>query len=78
MELERKIEQAVIQTQCLHLGRSGERCVRAALEDGFCERHGPAAVWRFNLAARRRIFAILLGAAILWPILAEIWRALHR
>lgn len=72
MELTREIGAAATAMQCLHLGRSGKRCLRAALEDGFCERHGPEAVWRFNIAARRRIFAILLGAAILWPILAEL------
>ncbi|MFZ0334914.1 MAG: DUF5763 domain-containing protein [Candidatus Acidiferrales bacterium] len=64
--------------QCLHLSRSGERCQRPALEDGFCELHGPDAVSRFNTAARRRLFAILLGAAILWPILVDLWHALQR
>jgi len=65
-------------TQCLHLGRSGERCSRAAQDDGFCERHGPDTVWRFNVAARRRIFAVLLAAAVLGPILVDLWRALKR
>ena len=63
--------------QCLHLSRSGERCQRPALEDGFCELHGPDAVSRFNTAARRRLFAILLGAAILWPILVDLWHAIQ-
>lgn len=64
--------------KCLHLGRSGERCSRAAQENGFCERHGPDAAWRFNVAARRRIFAVLLAAAVLWPFLLDLWRALKR
>lgn len=78
MEIQNKIESVGSVTQCLHLGRSGERCLRAALEDGFCERHGPDAAWRFNIAARRKIFAVLLAAAVLWPILVELYRSLHR
>lgn len=78
MESRRSIEAPSAGAQCLHIGRAGQRCPRAAYEDGFCERHGPDAVWRFNTAARRRAFAILLGAAILWPILMDLWHALHR
>ena len=78
METERAIKLQNGAAQCLHLGRSGERCSCAAAEDGFCERHGPDAVWRFNIAARRRIFAVLLAAAVLWPILVDLWRALKR
>lgn len=78
MERERATEPHKEATQCLDLGPSGERCLRGALEDGFCERHGPDAVWRFNVAARRRIFAVLLAAAVLWPVLVDLWRALKR
>ncbi len=63
--------------RCLHLGRSGERCEGSALEDGFCERHGPDAAWRFGIAARRKIMAVLLGISVLWPLLAELWRAIQ-
>ncbi|HEV2421271.1 MAG TPA: DUF5763 domain-containing protein [Candidatus Acidoferrales bacterium] len=78
VEIERTAELQNVATRCLHLGRSGERCSRAAEEDGFCEHHGPGAVWRFNVAARRRIFAVLLAAAVLWPILVDLWHALAR
>jgi len=78
MEAERTTELQNGATQCLHLGRSGERCSHAAQDDGFCERHGPDAVWRFNVAAQRRIFAVLLAAAVLWPILVDLWRAMKR
>lgn len=64
-------------SQCLHLNRSGQRCPRPAYEDGFCERHGPEGVWRFNTAARRKIFALLLGLAILWPILVDLYHAIQ-
>ena len=63
--------------RCLHLGSSGERCEEPALEDGFCERHGPDAAWRFGIAARRKIMAVLLGIAVLWPLLADLWRAIQ-
>ncbi len=77
MDIQNKIESAPTVTQCLHLGRSGERCLRAALQDGFCERHGTDAAWRFNIAARRKLFAVLLAAAVLWPILVDLYHALH-
>lgn len=76
MEIQNKFESAAV-TQCLHLGRSGARCLRAALEDGFCERHAPDAAWRFNIAARRKLFAVLLAAAVLWPLLVDLYHALH-
>lgn len=63
--------------QCLYLSPSGHRCASPALDDGFCERHGPDGVWRFNVAAGRRILAILLGAAVLWPILVDLYHALR-
>ncbi|HLW81526.1 MAG TPA: DUF5763 domain-containing protein [Candidatus Acidoferrales bacterium] len=70
-------DQSQSSTQCLHLNPSGQRCSRPALEDGFCERHGPDATWRFAFTARRKIAAILLAAAILWPILLDLYHALH-
>jgi hypothetical protein len=63
--------------RCLHLGRSGERCGRPAFEDGFCESHGPDATWRFGTAARRKFMAVLLGIAVLWPWLADLWHAIQ-
>lgn len=78
METERAAEAPDAARQCLHLGRSGERCSRVAAEDGFCERHGPHAVWRFNVAVQRKLFAVLLAAAVLWPILVDLWRAIKR
>ncbi|MHB8558581.1 MAG: hypothetical protein ACYDCU_10735 [Candidatus Acidiferrales bacterium] len=46
-----------------------------AFEDGFCDRHGPDALWQFGIAARRKFMAVLLGIAVLWPWLADLWRA---
>lgn len=70
--------QAAAVWQCLHLSASGERCRRAATEDGFCERHGPNAAPQFAFNASRKIAAILLAAAVLWPILLDLYRAFHR
>jgi Family of unknown function (DUF5763) len=78
MEAQGRIEAGRSGGQCLHLSHAGSRCARPALEDGFCERHGPDAAWRFNVAMRRRIFAVLLAAAVLWPILEDLWHALHK
>jgi uncharacterized protein DUF5763 len=64
-------------SQCLHLGRSGNRCSRAALEDGFCERHSPNAPAQFAFTASRKIAAIFLALAVLWPILLDLYRAFH-
>ncbi len=61
--------------RCLRLGSSGERCEEPALEDGFCERHGPDAAWQFGVAARRKLLAVLFIIAMLWPLLADLWRA---
>ena len=63
--------------RCLHLGRFGERCERVALEDGFCDLHGPDASWQIGVAGRRKFMAVLLGIAVLWPWLADLWRAIQ-
>jgi hypothetical protein len=78
MQLDSPRQLPAVITQCLHLTRSGKRCARPALDDGFCERHGPDAVWRFNTAVIRRVVAIVLGFIILWPILLDLWHALRR
>lgn len=67
-----------ISSQCLHLGRSGNRCPRAALEDGFCERHSPNAPPQFAFTASRKIAAIFLAIAVLWPILLDLYHAFRR
>jgi Family of unknown function (DUF5763) len=77
METHPTIQSPNAAPQCLHLSHSGERCPRPAFEDGFCDLHGPDAAWRFNTAARRKIFALLLGAAILWPILVDLYHAIQ-
>lgn len=77
MKLESTTESRYAASQCLHLGRSGRRCARPAQEDGFCERHGPDAAWRFAFTARRRIIAIVLGFIVLWPILVDLYHAIH-
>jgi hypothetical protein len=63
---------------CLHIGRGGQRCERPALEDGFCERHGPDGDERTRLAMKRRLIAVILGLAALWPFLWEFWREISQ
>ena len=53
---------------CLYLGPRGQRCDRAALEDGFCALHSPDAVALGPWVWFRRMAALLLLAAILWPL----------
>ena len=65
-------------TRCLHMGAYGERCWREATEDGFCERHSPNAPAQFAFTASRKIAAIFLALAVLWPILLDLYRAFHR
>ncbi len=54
---------------CLHLDPRGRRCERPALEDGFCYRHAPGSEARGPWVWFRRLAALLLAAAILWPII---------
>ena len=63
---------------CLHLGRGGHRCNRPALEDGFCERHGPEGGVYAQSTARRRFFAVILGLAALWPFFWEFWHEISQ
>lgn len=62
---------------CLHLGRRGQGCSRPALEDGFCESHGPGAESPNKRIATRRLIAVILGISALWPLFAEFWRAIN-
>ena len=54
---------------CLYLGPHGERCDRPAREDGFCLVHSPEAAQIGPWTWFRRVAAILVAAAILWPII---------
>jgi hypothetical protein len=56
---------------CLHLGPRGQRCTRPALEGGFCARHSPEAIRKEIWIWSRRLAAILVTAALLWPIIAS-------
>lgn len=59
---------------CLYLGPQGERCARAALDDGFCELHEaqrPFPTWILWL---RRAAGALLLLIILWVTLADFLR----
>ena len=53
---------------CLYWGPRGQRCDRPALEDGFCARHAAQAIAIGPWAWIRRLAALLVAAAILWPI----------
>jgi hypothetical protein len=54
---------------CLYLGPQGQRCDRPALEDGFCAIHSLDAVVPGPWVWFRRLAALLVAAAILWPII---------
>ncbi|HEV2297628.1 MAG TPA: DUF5763 domain-containing protein [Candidatus Acidoferrales bacterium] len=59
---------------CLHMKRNGQRCTRPPMENGFCETHGPNTAGRDRRIASRRLVAVVLGLAVLWPFLLELWR----
>jgi hypothetical protein len=68
---------------CLYLGPAGQRCVSRATISGFCHRHQPdASAIREPidkpLLSPRRLGAIFTILALLWPLLADIVRALMR
>jgi hypothetical protein len=63
---------------CLHLGTSGERCYRPASSGGFCDKHNPERESRSPLSLVRLAAALLLLFALLWPLIADVARELHR
>ena len=68
---------------CLYLGSAGQRCNARATASGFCSRHQPnlaKAGERIDKPAisPRRVGAIFTILALLWPLLADIVRALIR
>jgi hypothetical protein len=54
---------------CLYLGPQSQRCDRPALEDGFCALHSADAVVLGPWVWFRRLAALLVAIAILWPII---------
>jgi len=68
------------QGPCLYLGPAGQRCRARALAGGFCARHASNASGReANVAVSpRKLIAILAAAIALWPILADVVRAVLR
>jgi hypothetical protein len=68
------------QGPCLYLGPAGQRCKARALAGGFCARHGLNASPREAAVAMspRKLIAILAAAIALWPILADVVRAILR
>jgi hypothetical protein len=68
---------------CLYLGPAGQRCSSRATASGFCRRHQPDGILSGTpadtpLVSPRRLGAILTIMALLWPLLADIVRALIR
>jgi hypothetical protein len=68
---------------CLYLGPAGQRCISPATTSGFCRRHQPyaSAIGEPTdkpLLSPRRLGAIFTILALLWPLLADIVRALIR
>lgn len=53
---------------CLHISPRGGRCDRPALEGGFCQRHGVETTAAGPWVWFRRLAALLVAVAILWPI----------
>src|SRR6267143_5161755 len=68
---------------CLYLGPAGQRCTSRATAGGFCRRHQSTgdlsgADADTPLLSPRRVGAIFTILALLWPLLADIVRALIR
>ena len=68
---------------CLYLGSAGQRCTSRATASGFCRRHQPdvnvpGVPADTPLLSPRRVGAIFTILALLWPLLADIVRALIR
>jgi hypothetical protein len=80
--IDRSVEQGSRGDQgpCLYLGPAGQRCKARALAGGFCARHGLNASPREASVAisPRKLLAILAAAIALWPILADVVRAILR
>jgi hypothetical protein len=68
------------QGPCLYLGPAGQRCRARALTGGFCARHRSNTNQREPAVAvsPRKLIAILAAAIALWPILADVVRAILR
>jgi hypothetical protein len=68
------------QGPCLYLGPAGQRCKARALTGGFCARHGlnPSPREAAVVMSPRKLIAILAAAIALWPILADVVRAILR
>jgi hypothetical protein len=66
--------------QCLYFGPAGQRCNRFALADGFCPQHrlGQAQEDSDSSLLVKRAAAVIGALAILWPIIADLLRELHR
>ncbi|HEV2387408.1 MAG TPA: hypothetical protein VGS20_09155 [Candidatus Acidoferrales bacterium] len=56
---------------CLHLAANGRRCERPALEGGFCAGHSLEGAESGPWTWFKRLAALALAAAILWPILED-------
>jgi hypothetical protein len=80
--IDRSVEQGSRGDQgpCLYLGPAGQRCKARALAGGFCARHGLNASPREAAVAisPRKLIALLAAAIALWPILADVVRAILR
>jgi hypothetical protein len=68
------------QGPCLYLGPAGQRCNRRAVSGGFCGRHIAGATEKQAAApiSPRKLIAIIAAGVALWPILADVIRAILR
>jgi hypothetical protein len=68
------------QGPCLYFGPAGQRCKERALAGGFCARHTSNTGAREATVAisPRKVIAILAAGIALWPILADVVRAILR
>jgi hypothetical protein len=68
------------QGPCLYFGPAGQRCKERALAGGFCARHTSNAGPREATVtvSPRKVIAILAAGVALWPILADVVRAILR
>jgi len=63
---------------CMHIAQNGTRCTRPATFEGFCERHDPQATPQPAMPAARIAAAVGLLFVFLWPLVADLLRAINR
>jgi len=71
---------STVESPCLYIGPSGQRCNRPAGASGFCSKHqlAPAGESDSNAATVKRAAAVIAVLAALWPFIADLIREIIR